>query len=128
MVSFRAEKVYFGCCFMAKKMERLPDLGSLIKEVRNSGLKTRSLGREQVSKQAILTSLRLPLVYVIWVMIPENATLVFRSIEAWLNSLKVTLYSAASLTSPYNIDRQANITPQGRPNKGNHYAIADCKA
>ena len=47
-------------------------------EVRNSGLKTRSLAR--VIEQAILTSLRLPLVYVIRVKIPENATLVFRSI------------------------------------------------
>lgn len=35
MVSFLAEKAYFGCCFMAKKMERFPDLRSLIKQMKS---------------------------------------------------------------------------------------------
>ena len=35
MVSFHAKKVYFFCRKTAKKMERLPDLGSLIKEMKS---------------------------------------------------------------------------------------------
>ena len=35
MLSFHAKKVYFCCCFMAEKMERLPDLRSLIEEMKS---------------------------------------------------------------------------------------------
>lgn len=35
MLSFPAEKAYFGVCLMAEKMERLPDLRSLIEEMKS---------------------------------------------------------------------------------------------
>ena len=43
MLSFQAEKDYFGGCFMAEKVERLPDLGSLIEEMKFRNFKMTKL-------------------------------------------------------------------------------------
>ena len=43
MLEFHAEKVYFCGCITAEKVERLPELGSLIEEMKSRNFKITKL-------------------------------------------------------------------------------------